>query len=71
MKNVTVWFSEKEWEQLKREAEKKGVSVYSLAKQRILAFKQLVLVVYLSLISSAALAALYIWLLFTITGMII
>ncbi|MEM3579216.1 MAG: hypothetical protein QXL54_03210 [Candidatus Bathyarchaeia archaeon] len=69
-KMVSVWFSEEEFKRLEREAARKGVSVYSLVKQRVLKFKRVVTLYYLMTLCSAALTVIIVWFLLSVYGIL-
>ena len=53
LKNVQVWVNEEQYERLKREAEKRGLTVYSYVKQLLLKRKRMILLGYLLMVYSA------------------
>ena len=53
LKNVQVWVNEEQYEKLKREAEKRGLTVYSYVKQLLLKRKRMILLGYLLMVYSA------------------
>ncbi|MEM1589117.1 MAG: hypothetical protein QW175_01700 [Candidatus Bathyarchaeia archaeon] len=69
-KMVSVWFSEEEFKQLEKEAARKGVSVYSLVKHRVLSFKRIITLYYIMAVCSACLSAITIWILLSLYGII-
>ena len=53
MKQVRFWVNEEQYERLKREAEKRGLTVYSYVKQLLLKRKRMILLGYLLMVYSA------------------
>ena len=66
LRKVSIWFNEREFEELREQAEKKGLSVYAYAKQSILRRKLYSFLVAYELILYA-LAHLW-WILYTISN---
>jgi len=67
---VGVWFSEEEFKQLQQEAARKGVSVYSLVKQRVLTFKRIITLFYVTIVCSAASLAMVVWILLQLASIV-
>jgi len=53
LKQIKFWLNEEQYERLKREAEKQGVSPYALIKQRVLKYRKVALASYLLLVYAA------------------
>jgi len=53
VKHVQLWLNEEQYERLRREAEKKGLSVYAYAKQLVLKRKRMVILGYFLMFYSA------------------
>jgi len=53
LKHLQVWVNEEQYERLKREAEKRGLTVYSYVKQLLLKRKRMILLGYLLMVYSA------------------
>jgi|YelNatPaOPRAMG01_1025707.scaffolds.fasta_scaffold03152_16 hypothetical protein len=62
MRHLQFWLNEEEYEKLKREAEKKGLTTYALIKSIVTRRKQMLMLGYLLLLYSAASTAIIIYL---------
>ena len=66
MKHVQFWLSEEEYESLKREAERKGVTPYTLVKQLVLKRRRMLLFGYLLMVYAAGCTAVLIYLILSL-----